>query len=127
MKNKKVLWIILGALDVAVVGFLFVIHVIMLANVIGKTPAAVHEMANGDGLIAYLAGHLDVYGFAFVLPLFLILAANIVGLVFYLKKNLKKGKTQWEQEKQLMRSPQACARPRRGGFSSAKKLPDLLE
>ena len=92
MKNKKVLWIILGALDVAVVGFLFVIHVIMLANVIGKTPAAVHEMANGDGLIAYLAGHLDVYGFAFVLPLFLVLAANIVGLVFYLKKNLKKGK-----------------------------------
>ena len=91
MKNKKVLWIILGALDVAVVGFLFVIHIIMLANVIGKTPAQVVDMADQPGLIGYLAGHLTVYGLAFVLPLFLILAANIVGLVFYLRKNLKKG------------------------------------
>ena len=92
MKNKKVLWIVLGALDVAVVGFLFVIHIIMLANVIGKTPAQVHDLTQESGLVGYLAGHLTVYGLAFVLPLFLILAANIVGLVFYLKKNLKKGK-----------------------------------
>ena len=92
MKNKKVLWIALGALDVAIVGFLFVIHIIMLANVIGKTPAQVHELANQPGLIGYLAGHLNVYGFAFVLPLFLVLAANIVGLVLYLRKNLKRGK-----------------------------------
>ena len=92
MKNKKVLWIILGCLDVAIVGFLFVVHIIMLANVIGKSPAAVQEMAKGTGLIPFLAGHLAVYGFAFVLPLFLILAANIVGLVLYLKKNLKRGK-----------------------------------
>lgn len=93
MKNKKVLWIILGALDVAVVGFLFVIHVIMLANVIGKSPAQVYDMTQEPGLIGYLAGHLTVYGLCFVLPLFLILAANIVGLVLYLKKNLnKKGK-----------------------------------
>ena len=92
MKNKKILWISLAALDVVLVGFLFVIHIIMLANIIGKTPADVHELANGTGLVAYLAGHLSVYGFAFVLPLFVILAANIVGLVFYLKKNLKRGK-----------------------------------
>ena len=92
MKNKKVLWICLGALDVAVVGFLFVIHIIMLANIVGKTPIEVNQLANGKGLIAFLAGHLSVYGFVFVLPLFLILAANVVGLVFYLKKNLKRGK-----------------------------------
>ena len=92
MKNKKVLWICLGAVDVAVVGFLFVIHIIMLAHVIGKTPLEIRELANTPGLIGYLAGHLNVYGFAFVLPLFLVLAANIVGLVLYLRKNLKRGK-----------------------------------
>ena len=92
MKNKKVLWIAIGAVDVAVVTFLFVIHIIMLANVVGKSPAAINEMAKGEGLISFLIGHLAVYGFAFVLPLFLVLAANIVGLVIYLRKNLKNDK-----------------------------------
>lgn len=92
MKNKKVLWISLAALDVAIVGFLFVVHIIMLANIVGKTPIEIQELQKGDGFVSYLAGHLSVYGFAFVLPLFVILAANIVGLVFYLKKNLKRGK-----------------------------------
>ena len=92
MKNKKVLWICLAALDVALVVFLFVISVIMLANVMGKSPAALQELAKQPGLIPYLVGHYNVFGFAFVLPLFLILAANIIGLVLYLKKNLKRGK-----------------------------------
>ena len=92
MKNKKILWIALGALDVALVGFLFVIHIIMLAKVIGKTPVELAALQEEPTLIGYLAGHLSVYGFAFVLPLFLILAANIVGLVLYLKKGLKREK-----------------------------------
>lgn len=80
------------ALDVAVVTFLFVIHIIMLANVVGKSPAAVQEFAKGKGLFPYLAGHLYVYGFGFVVPLFLILAGNIIGLVIYIRKSLKKEK-----------------------------------
>ena len=92
MKNKKFLWIALGALDVAIVGFLFVIHVIMLAKVIGKDPVQIAALQEEENLIGYLAGHIKVYGFAFVLPLFLILAANIIGLVFYLKKGLKREK-----------------------------------
>ena len=92
MKNKKVLWITLGALDVAIVAFLFVVHIIMLSNVIGKTPADVQIMAQGEGFVPFLISHLEVYGFGFVLPLFLILAANIVGLVIYLRKNLKGSK-----------------------------------
>ena len=64
----------------------------MLANVIGKTPVEIHALAEQDGLIGYLAGHLTVYGCAFVIPLFLVLAANIVGLVLYLKKSMKRGK-----------------------------------
>lgn len=90
MKNKKILWICLGVLDVAVVTFLFVVHIMMLANVIGKSAQEVQILAQGDGLIAFLAGHLAVYGFAFVVPLFVILAANIVGLVIFMKKSMKK-------------------------------------
>ena len=107
MKNKKILWIILGVLDVAVVTFLFVIHIIMLANIIGKTPIEVQQLAQGEGLIAFLVGNLNVYGFAFVIPLFVILIANVVGLYFYMKKNLKKEKANLsdlsEEEKEALK------------------------
>ena len=90
MNKKKILWISLGALDLAIVIFLFVVHIVMLANVVGKTPEQIQEFARGGGLFAYLAGHLSVYGFAFVVPLFVILAVNIVGLVIYIRKTTKK-------------------------------------
>ena len=92
MNKKKILWISIGVLDVAVVAFLFVIHILMLSNVIGKNPAELIEFTKQEGFIPYLAGHLNVYGFAFVVPLFVVLAANIVGLVLYLKKSLKREK-----------------------------------
>ena len=90
MNKKKILWISVGVLDVAVVVFLFVVHIVMLANVVGKTPEEINAFASGSGMFAYLAGHLSVYGFAFVIPLFVVLAANIVGLVLYMKKATKK-------------------------------------
>lgn len=90
MNKKKILWISLGVLDVAIVTFLFVIHILMLVNVIGKDPATVQEFARGEGLLSFLAGHLMVYGFAFVVPLFVILAANIIGLVIYMRKTVGK-------------------------------------
>ena len=90
MNKKKILWISLAVLDVALVVFLFVVHIVMLSNVVGKTPEEIAAFANGSGLFAYLAGHIDVYGYAFVIPLFVVLAANIVGLVFYIKKATKK-------------------------------------
>jgi len=81
----------------------------MLANIVGKTPAQIAELANtpGNGLVGYLAGHLGVYGFAFVIPLFVILAANIIGLVFYLKKGLTRekitAKDLTEEEKEALK------------------------
>ena len=90
MKNKKVLWISLGALDVAITIFLFVIHVIMLANIVGKSAEEVEQLRQGTGLVAYLMKNNTVYLVAFVIPLFLILAANIIALVFYVKKQTKK-------------------------------------
>lgn len=90
MNKKKILWISLAVLDVALVVFLFVVHIVMLSNVVGKTPEEIAAFASGSGLFAYLAGHIDVYGYAFVIPLFVVLAANIVGLVIYIKKATKK-------------------------------------
>lgn len=92
MNKKKILWICLGVLDLAIVAFFFVVHIVMLTNVIGKTPLEVQLFAQGEGLFPYLAAHLDVYLWAFVVPLFVILAANIVGLVIYIRKITKKEK-----------------------------------
>ncbi|MCR4911889.1 MAG: hypothetical protein K5925_05130 [Bacilli bacterium] len=87
MKNKKILWIALISLDVAVTVFLFVIHIIMLSNIIGKTPEQVNELT---GLVGTLAKNTTLYLCAFVIPTFVILAANIVGLVIYVRKQTKK-------------------------------------
>ena len=82
MKNKKPLWIALIALDVAITVFLFVISIIMLANV-NKTAG---ERALMTGFVGWLVNLKPwVYGVAFVIPLFLLLAGNIIGLVIYVK------------------------------------------
>ena len=88
MKNKKPLWITLFALDGAIVIFYFVIHIMMLANTIGKTPEQIR--AEATGLIGYLQLHTTFYLLVFVIPLFVILIANIVGLVIYVKKQSAK-------------------------------------
>ena len=86
MKNKKPLWIALIALDVAITVFLFVISIIMLANV-NKTAG---ERALMTGFVGWLVNLKPwVYGVAFVIPLFLLLAGNIIGLVIYVKKTTK--------------------------------------
>ena len=78
---------ICGGLDVAVTVFLFVIHIIMLANIVGKTA---EDVAQLTGLVGTLANNTGLYMGAFVVPTFVILAANIVGLVFYVRKQTKK-------------------------------------
>ena len=92
MNKKKILWICIGILDLAIVTFMFVVHIVMLTNVVGKEPYEVQIFAQGDGLFPYLARNLDVYLWAFVIPLFVILAANIVGLVIYIRKITKREK-----------------------------------
>ena len=65
----------------------------MLASTVGKTPAEI--IANADnGLIGYLQNHTTFYGLVFVVPLFLLLAGNIVGLVIYVRKTTKSEPTQ---------------------------------
>ena len=83
-KGLKVLIIIGIAIDVAITVFLFTVSIIMLAKTAGKTA---NEIENATGFIGYLQKNPKVYGFAFVVPLFLLLAANIIGLVIYVKKS----------------------------------------
>ena len=86
MKNKKPLIITLVAIDVAITVFLFVISILMLAN----TAEYAETGKRATGLIGYLQEHTTLYLWAFVVPLFVLLAVNIVGLVIYVKKTTKK-------------------------------------
>ena len=83
--------LIFGAivLDVCITIFLFTISIIMLA-LIGKYGTAKEAANHTDGLILYLLKNTSFYFWGFVFPLFVLLAANIVGLVFYVKKTSAK-------------------------------------
>ena len=78
----------------------------MLANTVGKTPAEIAANA-GNGLIGYLQNNTTVYFVGFVLPLFLLLAANIIGLVIFVKKTSKSEPTKLddlsEEQKEALR------------------------
>ena len=88
-KSNKILLIAGIAVDVAITVFLFVISVIMLA-LIGKFGSAKEAVRHADGLILYLLQNTTLYFWAFVFPLFILLAGNILGLVFYVKKTSAK-------------------------------------
>ena len=87
MKNKKPLWIILISLDVAITVALFVISIIMLASTVGKTSA---DIAQAEGFIGFLQKNPTIYLVGFVVPLFVLLAANVIGLVLYVRHSTKK-------------------------------------
>ena len=84
MKIKKVLLIIGIVIDVGVTTFLLVLSIIMLAKTVGDP----NNIASG--LIGYFQRNPLVYGLTCVVPLFVLLAVNIVGLVIYVRKSAKK-------------------------------------
>ena len=88
MKNKKILWISLIVADVGITGFLFVISILMLVNVSKIQSEA--DKQDVPGLIGILIRDTNLYLWAFVVPLFVILAANIIALVLYVRKTTKK-------------------------------------
>ena len=91
MKNKKLLFILVAALDVALTVFLFVIHILMLINVAGnKSVEEIEALKNSQMLLGFFARNTTAYLLIAVVPLVLILAANIVGLVLYVRKQTKK-------------------------------------
>ena len=88
-KSTKILIIAGIAVDVAITVFLFVISVIMLA-MLGRWGSGREAIRHADGLILYLLQNTTLYFWAFVFPLFILLAGNILGLVFYVKKTSAK-------------------------------------
>lgn len=89
MKKQTKALIIAGiGLDVAISIFLFVISIIILF-LVGKY--GIREApSHSNGLILYLLQHTTFYFWVFVFPLFVLLVANIIGLVFYVKKTSAK-------------------------------------
>ena len=109
MKNFKKPLIIAGlVLDVGVTIFLFVISIMILAKVI---PAAtLNEAINSSRnlpLIHFLLKNPTIYLVAFVIPLFVLLAGNVIGLIIYVKKTSGKQPAQLddltEEQKEALR------------------------
>lgn len=94
MKNKKPLIIGGIVLDVAIIVFLFVVSIIMLATMPKSTTQFEYAETINGPFIGYLQRVTHegspLYFLVFVLPLFILLAANIVILVVYVKKASKK-------------------------------------
>ena len=81
-KTKKVLFVALFCLDIALTIALFVISIIMLATM----PKDISTITGNEGMIQYFQKNPTVFLVAIVLPLFLLLFANIAILVWYVKK-----------------------------------------
>ena len=88
-KYKKPLFITLIAVDIALTLFFFVISIIVLATMASSNSLEA-AIGKSSGLIKYLLQHRTIYGVLFVIPLFVLLAVNIVGLVIYVRKTTKK-------------------------------------
>jgi len=89
-KKKKALYITLFSLDAVLTLFFFVISIIMIVKTATMTKIQIASDANKATFIGYLQNNPTVYLVGFVLPLFLLLAANIVFLVLYMKKTNKR-------------------------------------
>ena len=86
-KNVKKDLLIGGiVLDVGITVFLLVVSIIMLATM-PKNSIEMSEAIEKNGqFIGYLQQNPTVYLFTCVVPLFLLLGLNVVGLVMYVKK-----------------------------------------
>ena len=89
-KYKKQLLIGLIALDFAITVFLFVISIIMLAKMAQHPNNPQEAAAASKGMIKYFILNPTVFLVTCVIPLFILLAVNIVALVVYVRKTSKR-------------------------------------
>ena len=89
-KYKKPLLIALVVLDVAIITFFLVVSIMLLSVVIPYQSQA-DRLAHANALVKAILQMPRWASFcAFVLPIFLVLAGNIVGLMLYVRKTTKK-------------------------------------
>ena len=89
-KYKKPLLISLIALDFAITIFLFVLSIILLTKLAQHPNNPQAAAADSKGMIKYFIQNPTVFLWVCVIPLFVLLAANIVGLIIYVRKTTKK-------------------------------------
>ena len=89
-KYKKPLLITLIAIDFAITVFLFVISIIMIATMAKHHNNPQQAAAASSGMIKFFIQNTTAFLWIVVIPLFVLLAVNIVGLVVYVKKTSKK-------------------------------------
>ena len=92
-KYKKPLLIGLIAVDFAITIFLFVISIIMIATIARHHNNPQAAAAASSGIIRFFIENTTAFLWICVIPLFVLLAANIVGLVIYVRKTTKKEPT----------------------------------
>ena len=101
-KTKKILFITLFALDIALTVFLFVVSIIIIA-----TKPDLPTEIDKSTFIGYLQANPTVILLAFVLPLVLLLIVNIFILVKFIQKTNAKKKVQLnelsDEEKEALR------------------------
>jgi len=101
-KTKKILYIALFALDIAVTVFLFVVSIIMIATM-PELPTEIDKTT----FIGYLQGNPNVFLIAFVIPLFALLIGNIIILILFVRRTAAKKKVQLNElsaeEKEALR------------------------
>ena len=86
-KNVKKGLLIGGiVLDVGITVFLLVVSIIMLATMPANGVEMEKAIEMNGPFIGYLQQNPTVYLFTCVVPLFLLLGVNVVGLVMYIKK-----------------------------------------
>ena len=86
-KNVKKVLLIGGiVLDVGITVFLLVVSIIMLATMPANGVEMQKAIEMNGPFIGYLQQNSTVYLFTCVVPLFLLLGVNVVGLVMYIKK-----------------------------------------
>ena len=104
---KKPLLIAAIALDFAITVFLFVISIIMLVKMGAHKNNPQAAAAESGPMIAFFINNPTAFLCICVIPLFVLLAANIVGLVIYVRKTSKaepaKLKDLTEEQKEALR------------------------
>ncbi len=89
-KAKRILIFVGLGIDIAITVSLFVIAIIMLATM-PSTRIEMEEAVSINGpFIGYLQQNPTLYLCACVIPLFVLLAANIIILILYVRKVMKK-------------------------------------
>ena len=89
-QTKRILFFTGLGVDIAITIFLFTLAIIMLATMPKDSRDMQDAIVKNGQFIGYLQQHYNVYLRTCVIPLFILLAGNIVFLVLYVRKLAKK-------------------------------------